>query len=309
MAAMPRVAAGSEGPERRSEAPSFAPTLVGKPYRDLRRHTAGELGEVSGLDVSPDGTKVLYSSLEDGPSPNLYLKELNGASVIRKTSGRARDIHPRFSPDGKWIAFASNREGNFDVWIIPAIGAGGMEQVTSSSDDEVHPAWSPDGRKIALSRTTPNHGSNLWILDRGDQSVVELGPGLFPDWSPTGEWIAFQKPSERPPYWHGIWIIRPDGSEVRQVLASADFGAVDASWSPDGSLLGFVAVKRGTGDAQKTGTGQIWVVEVARGKLYQISEGPDDGAPAWGLDGRIYFSSHRLGVRGIWSLVPPEVEG
>jgi TolB protein len=183
-----------------------------------------------------------------------------------------------------------------------------MEQVTSSSDDEVHPAWSPDGRKIALSRTSRDQGSILWILDREDHSAVELGPGLFPDWSPTGEWIVFQKPSERPPYWHGIWMIRPDGSEVRQLVASADFGAVDPCWSPDGTLLSFVAVKRGGGDPRTSATGQIWVLEVARGKLYQVTEGPEDGTPAWGLDGRIYFSSRRLGVRGLWSLVPPEVE-
>jgi Tol biopolymer transport system component len=281
--------------------------LVGKPYRDLRRHTAYQIGEVSGIDVSPDGTRLLYSSTQDGTTPNLYLKDESGAGVIRKTSGRFSDIHPRFSPDGRWIAFASNRDGNFDIWIIPAEGAGGAEQLTSSPDDEVHPSWSPEGRKIALCRLSAAQGWNLWVLDHEGQGAVELGPGLFPDWSPTGEWIAFQKQSEREPHWFGLWIIRPDGSEVRQLVAGDGFGAMEPTWSPGGDLLAFTAVKR-PGDPSRRAAGEIWVVEVSHGKRYQITDGPGaDAAPVWGLQDRIYFTSDRLGARSIWSLIPPEV--
>jgi len=299
----PSDAAGRSGAQ-------FAPSLVGKPYRDLRRHTNHALGQVSGLDVSPDGRSLLFSSTADGPAPNLYLKDLNGAAVVRKTSGRASDIHPRFSPDGRWIAFASNRDGNYDIWIIPAEGAGGAEQVTASPDDDVRPAWSPDGRKLALCRFSPSHGWNLWILDRVDQSAVELGPGLYPDWSPTGEWIAFQKPSEREPYWYGLWIIRPDGSEVRQVVLGDGFGAIEPSWSPAGDLLAFTAINKGTPAFGSAGAAKIWVVAPSHGKMYQITDGPEpDAAPAWGLGGRIYFTSRRDGAEAVFSLVPPEVEG
>jgi len=288
--------------------PDIDPGLIGKPYRDLHRHTEQLPGEVLGIDVSPDGKSILYSSTRDGPTPNLYLKQEGEAGVVRKTGGPFWDIQPKFSPDGRWIAFASNRDGNFDIWIIPADGRGGMEQVTSSPDDEVHPTWSPDGKKLALCRLSGIHGWNLWVLDRENHSVVELGPGLFPEWSPTGEWIAFQKPSDRKPRWFGLWLIRPDSSEVRQVVAGNGFGAVEPTWSPAGNLLAFTEARQTAGDARKSDNGRIWVIELARGKMYRITDGPGtDANPAWGLTGRIYFVSDRLESRSIWSLLPPEV--
>lgn len=290
--------------------PEFVPRAVGKPYRDLRRHTALPIGDVSGIDASPDGSVILFAGTGDGPTPNLYLKRETGAGLVRKTSGPSWDIQPRFSPDGLWIAFASNRDGNFDVWIIPAEGAGGAEQATSSTDDEVHPAWSPDGKKIAYSRLSAKLGWTIWVLHREDGTAVELGPGLFPDWSPTGEWIAFQKPSEVPPHRFGLWLTRPDGSEVRQVVAGDSFSAVEPAWSPTGEVLAFTAVKEIPSDARKSDGGAIWLVEMAHGRMYQLTDGPTgDCSPVWGLNGRITFVSDRLGGRSIWSLEPPEVNG
>ncbi len=303
--AMPRINA----PDSKGSLPSIPEVeTVGKPYSDLRRHTSHQMGEVFGIDVSPDGEMLLYSSTQDSPAPNLYLKKGNGAGVVRKTSGPSWDIHPKFSPDGKQIALASNQDGNFDIWIIPTGGTGGKEQVTSSPDDEVHPTWSPDGKKLALCRLSRTHGWNLWILDRENQSLIELGPGLFPEWSPSGEWIAFQKPSDREPRWFGIWMIRPDSSEVRQVVAGNGYGAVEPAWSPAENLLAFTVVKEPAGDARRSEEGRIWVIEMTHGKMYRISDGPgNDSAPAWGLGGRLYFISDRLENRSIWSLVPPEV--
>lgn len=290
--------------------PDLDQTMMGKPYRDLRRHTPQDLGEVSGIDVSPDGTSLLFSSVGDGSTPNLRLKKENEAGLVRKTSGPFWDIHPRFSPDGRSIAFASNRDGNFDLWIIPAEGSGGMEQVTSSPDDEVHPTWSPDGKKIAYSRLSRTHGWTLWMIDRVNGSVTELGPGLFPDWSPTGEWIAFQKPADREPRWFGLWIVRPDSSEVRQVLAGDGFWAAEPTWSPAGDLLAFTTAKAIAGDVRKCDGGRICVLELAHGKMYRVTDGPGkDSSPAWGIGGRIYFISDRLEGSSIWSLLPPEVKG
>jgi len=301
----------ADGEERAPRSPfEYTPSLVGKPYEDLRRHTMHALGAIAGIDVSPDGAALLYSSTQDGAAANIYIKRENSPGVTRKTSGRSWDIHPRFSPDGKWIAFASDRDGNFDIWIIPAGAAGGAEQFTSSPEDDLSPTWSPDGRKIALCRRSPDHGWTLWILDRSDQSVVELGPGLLPAWSPTGEWIAFQKPSEREPHWFGLWIIRPDGSEVRQVVAGDGFGAMAPSWSPEGHSIAFSAVRQGTGDIRQVVRGDVWVTKLSSGKMYRITSGPGtEATPVWGLGGRIYFASDRRDGAGIWSLLPPEVEG
>ena len=53
------------------------------------------------VDVSPDGTQVVFDLLGD-----IYLMPIAGsaAPARRLTSGPAFDMQPRFSPDGKRIA-------------------------------------------------------------------------------------------------------------------------------------------------------------------------------------------------------------
>jgi TolB protein len=320
----PPAASGDDAPEANDVSPravenatdprgnELAPTPLRRPYHDLQRHTFRSIGEDTGIDVSPDGESIAYSSTQDSDYPKVYVKEHNSALVRSITTGRFRDIHPKFSPDGRWIAFASDREGSFDIWLTSLGKATVSEQITYGPEDDVHPTFSPDGTQIAFCRRSPRQGWNLWVQHRTQQSVTELGPGLFPEWSPSGEWITFQKPSERGEHWYGIWVIRPDGSEVRRVVALDHSGAIQPSWSPTGEQIVFTTVVRRQSspdwDGNRTLADDISIMDLCTGRLFQLTQ--HDGSnwsPSWGLNGRIYFTSDRHGGRNLLSLVPPEV--
>ena len=64
------------------------------------------------LDVSPDGSRIVFSLLGD-----LYVLPVSGGEAKRITSGPSMDVQPRFSPDGRRIAFASDRGGLENLWI------------------------------------------------------------------------------------------------------------------------------------------------------------------------------------------------
>lgn len=289
------------------------PLPLKRPYQDLRRHTFQSIGEDTGIDVSPDGKSLLYSSSRTSSKPKIQLKEEGSALIRSLTQGNFSDIHPKFSPKGDEVAFASDREGNYDIWVISLKSPGVAEQITSSRDDEVHPTFSPDGKRIAFCRKTPKQGWTLWIQHRERQDLMELGPGLFPEWSPAGDWIAFQKPSERGERWYGLWVVRPDGSEVRQVIAFDDLGAIQPTWSPTAEQIAFTTVHNPKNMKDWDGVSSIgkdiMVVDLKTGRNFQLThhEG-SNWSPAWGLNGKIYFTSDRYEGRNLLSLSPPEVK-
>lgn len=102
------------------------------------------------VDVSPDGTRVVFDLLGD-----IYTMPIAGtrsASAARITSGPAFDMQPRFSPDGSRIAFASDRDGLWNIWTMTVDGRD-FKQVSREKRWFINsPTWAPDGQYIYARR-------------------------------------------------------------------------------------------------------------------------------------------------------------
>ncbi len=110
------------------------------------------------LDVSPDGTEIVFDLLGD-----LYTMPIEGAdgsedvSPKRITDGIAWDMQPRYSPDGSSIAFTSDRTGSNDrggdnIWIMDRDGSN-VRSVTNETFRLLNgPTWSPDGQYIVARK-------------------------------------------------------------------------------------------------------------------------------------------------------------
>ena len=68
-------------------------------------------------DVSPDGTRMVYSSYLGRNWHQLWLLPIKGGYPIPLTYGEYDNTFPRWSPSGEKIAFISNRKGNTSLWI------------------------------------------------------------------------------------------------------------------------------------------------------------------------------------------------
>ena len=117
---------------------------------------------------------------------------------------------------------------------------------------------SPDGGRVAYHLASPL-GYQIWTsdLEGGNRILVAGGPGhlyFCPQWSPGGQWLAFQDCLHRqdPGHdWSDLYLCRPDGSEHRLLTKGQSLwfaatygppenrggGSNTPVWTHDGKIL------------------------------------------------------------------------
>ena len=78
--------------------------------------------------VSPDGSKLVYSSYLGGQWQQLWIMPPGGGDAFPLTYGNFDRTAPKWSPDSSQIAFISNQTGDTSLWLFHWFG-GKMEQV------------------------------------------------------------------------------------------------------------------------------------------------------------------------------------
>lgn len=149
------------------------------------------------------------------------------------------DIPEDYSPDGTRLAF--DREdparGQAALFVLD-LATGAARRIGDWQQELPHASWSPDGRRIL---TYDGEGNLLTMRPDGTRErIVPLQVPSFsfafvPGWSPDGERIVFSMYTRRNPHTtqsEGIYTARIDGSDVRLVYRSENFGASHPDWGP-----------------------------------------------------------------------------
>jgi len=161
-----------------------------------RRVFAGYPGSSFSAEVSPDGQKVAMI-LSKGGSPNLYVRDMDGADLKQLTHTRDEDSSPCWSPDSREICFAC-RSGRA---VLQKIGVNGGEAVPVHAGGGVYgsltaPDWSPDGSQIAFTSGSGNF--TICVMSSGGGDAKPLVAGEDPCWAPNSRTIIFtQRRSEK----------------------------------------------------------------------------------------------------------------
>jgi TolB protein len=182
---------------------------------NLRRVTNYNAYTAEG-NLSPDGTKIVFTSLKDGDL-EIYTMNVDGSDVRRLTTTPGYDGGPWWSPDGKRIVYRAHhpsdsaeladhqrllrqnvvRPSRVELWIMNADGSD-QRQVTKLGGANFGPSWTPDGKRIIFSSNYRNPRSRNFELflvdaeatmagaDRLEQITAHEEFDGFPMFSPDG---------------------------------------------------------------------------------------------------------------------------
>lgn len=291
--AVPTLATAAPGTQEDAEDDAEAWEVNNPPgWNETARFTVDE-GTWMSVDVSPDGTTVVFDLLGD-----IYTLPIAGGEATRILGGIAWEMQPRFSPDGAWITFTSDRDGGDNIWIARADG-GDPQQVSDESFRLLNsPNWSPDGEYIIARKhftSTRSLGAGeIWMYHRSGGDGVQLterpnqqqdvGEPIF---APDGRYVYFSQDTTPGPFFQynkdpnpGIYTIRRldlDDGEIDNYIGGAG-GAARPTPSPDGETIAFIKRVRLTT--------VLYLQDVASGREWPLYSALDhDMQETWAIHG------------------------
>ncbi len=204
------------------------------------------------IDISPDGTTLLFDLLGD-----IYTLPISGGTAKPISKGPALDMHPRYSPDGRTIAFGSDRGGMENLWLMDSDGTNPRSLVKDKDTYVMSAAWTPDGKYLIARKEDGKRAGippmELWMYHvQGGSGIKltsyeEINNASGPVVSRDGRYVYFSARRVQfdytPDLSSGLWQImrydRKTGDNVQ--LTSGVGGAARPAISPDGKTLFFLS--------------------------------------------------------------------
>jgi imidazolonepropionase-like amidohydrolase/Tol biopolymer transport system component len=207
------------------------------------------------LDVSPDGTVIVFDLLGD-----IYTMPVIGGEAKILRQGLAFEVQPRFSPDGKKILFTSDAGGGDNIWMMDRDGSN-AKQITKETFKLLNNAvWSPDGQYIIARKhftSTRSLGAGeLWIYHTSGGNGLQLTPKKNdqqdlnePSASADGKYIYYSEDVYPGGYFQynkdpnsQIFVIKRFDREkgIMEDVTGGPGGAARPQISHDGKTLAFV---------------------------------------------------------------------
>jgi general secretion pathway protein A len=223
--------------------------------------------------LSPDGTKLAYTSYRDG-APNVFLRDLKSGREQPLTSGPWLALPGAWSPDGRYLALSQSLEGNSDIFLYD-LQRQRLHRLTTHPGIDVSPSFAPDSKRLVFA--SDRTGSpQLYITDLNGKTPVQLtqtGPyNTSPAWSPQNDTIAFIGRSANQTL--DLYLIQADGTKLQRLTEGQHFHA-PPTWSPTGNMLMGMSLRGSSWERQ--------LVNISdQPNTYRLpQEGPLCLAPQW----------------------------
>mgnify|MGYP001568945213 CR=1 FL=1 len=283
------------------------------------------IGPDLGMEISSDGTKLLYYQNQD--IGHVWISDLEGRNPKQVTSFERKAGIPALSPDGNSIALCLSTGDPLarviELYLIKRYGSS-RQQLTRLNSRARRPIWSPDGKRLAFNIAAADESSNslgkTFLLDMANPGkAVEIGHGIPIRWPDENQLFVFdgvrtwqysvdgsgQKEivsdslmaiplpgnqyfvgfSDRPGH-EAVWLLPADKKKAARSLYNGTFpGAVDVA--PNGKFLLYVK-----------SPGELWKISLPDGKHERLPRNfPGLGSFSISQDGKeiVYIEERSAG--------------
>lgn len=194
-----------------------------------------QIGPSDGLHYggvfSPDGLTIAFSYYSVNSPLNIALISPNGSDFRLITDFDNETVDPVWSSDGSQIAFASmipNTNLEFEHYIMDADGNNIKKIPIDVEKQGGRSSLSPDGKWLAFYAGDKN-SRQIWLVEIATgqlETLTNESSNLAPTFTNSGDWIIFSSRRGDGDS-ANIYLIRPDGSEIRQVTNNSN-----TDWQP-----------------------------------------------------------------------------
>ena len=275
--------------------------------------------------ISPDGSRMVYLSQEDGLAFDLWLADAHTGKRIRKlvSSAQSADFESlrymysgtAFSADGRYVAFAAQAGGQDALNIYDLQRRKVIRKLKYPLNGITSPSWAPDNQRIVFSGLEGGI-SDLFITDlEGNLTRLtnDKYADLLPSWSPDGSAIAFT--TDRSPATdltelrYGelqVALLDVATRTIAPLPYQGDGKNINPVWSPDGRKLVWVN--------DRTTVNNLYLYDLDSGQFSQISDlisgaiaiAPISPVLAWSKDsGRLLFGHFENAGYNIYAVPDP----
>ena len=255
---------------------------------ESRRRDLSGFGGMEVCDFLQSNGEILLSNASEGDFYSVYLGKTDGSMPVRLGEGEAWSL----SADGAWAAALVYSQPH-RLMLLPT-GAGDPVQVPTAPLRLSSARWLPDGRRLVLAAARPDHGPQLFCVERSGSGEpraftpegINVSRRTIPV-SPDGRFAAGSSTKGR------VTVYPIDGGAAIEVTG-LEIG-------PQDRILGFSSEGRSllVGSADRA-TYRIESVEIASGKrqpwkeiLLEDMSGSVGAAIFLGADGSYVLSQSR----------------
>jgi Tol biopolymer transport system component len=195
--------------------------------------------------ISPDGSRIAFTTNMPGKPPQIYVIPVDGGDPEEITSGSLGSEDPIWSPSGDALLYRpctlDNTTNGLPALQIVNLKTRAVTAIPGSSG-MFSPKWSPDGRYLVALMY---HNMQLKLFDMNLHTWQDLAGHIragYPEWTPDSKCVVFSAQKGAGKWEYRVCLADRKIQPIADISASGKLVEAFGSWewtglAPDGSIL------------------------------------------------------------------------